>query len=319
MAILIPTSGRPESLRATLESLATAPRDGIQLHRVVVVSNPTGETDVAVCRDLASRLPLQHLVEPQAGKCQALNRGLAECGPAELIAILDDDITVDRGWFAGVHQITTRWPDKGYYGGSLRIIWPTAAVPAWAFRMPTWAFSALPTAADRVFEPGYWASPNCFWFRARLLPAGYQFPEGWVGESSLMLDLADRGFGGVIGPEATAGHNVQPALLDLDQQRRRAQLAGRSFAEMRLVPYRAKVKHARLFHRHPVVARVCCALKLTRWWAAYWLANCSMAPVRRIVRKLHALERMSTYRHYLRICQLVPEYQLHFPPWGRRA
>lgn len=73
-----------------------------------------------------------------------------------------------------------------------------------------------------------------------------------------MLDLAERGYGGVLGPDAIAYHHVGEELLDAEVVRRRAVKEGESFVAVRLVPFRSSVKQAVLFRRHPIMARLYC-------------------------------------------------------------
>ena len=131
LAVIICTRDRPASLSRTLDSLASADRTGIALH-VVVVNNSTRCDSHDVARGFQHRLPICLVREERPGTCLALSRGLLEAGEAEIIAVVDDDITVDPQWFQGVRRITRRWPAKGYYAGSLLIVWPEGEVPGWA-------------------------------------------------------------------------------------------------------------------------------------------------------------------------------------------
>jgi len=228
-----------------MESLAAADCGGIALCVVVVNDSPDSETDDVV-GSFQGRLPVCLVHETRPGKSAALNRGLPECGGAEIIAVLDDDITVDDRWFQGVRAITRRWPDKGYFAGSSFLVWPREHVPAWArhpFVTP-WAHSVWAVQKDRPIRPNCWASGNCFWFRAALLPPGYQFPDTWLTEP----------------------------------------------------PLRRTVKQAVVFHRHPVLSRVGCALCIARWHGARLLAWLLASSDRRFVRSLEATQKIAGFR-----------------------
>ena len=228
LAVIVCTRDRVQSLRRTLESLGAADRSGIAL-RIVVVNNSVCHEVEEVARGFQSQMPIRVVREERPGKCFALDRGILECGGAEIIAVVDDDMTVDSGWFQGVHQITRRWPDRGFFAGSSYIAWPYEGVPTWARdpSLSSWAYSVLATDRDRMIRPNCWASGNCFWFRACLLPKGYRFCDTWLTEPPLMLDFAERGFGGVVAPDARAWHHITSHLLDMDVIPRRAALEGR--------------------------------------------------------------------------------------------
>jgi glycosyltransferase involved in cell wall biosynthesis len=295
----------------TLESMVAADRTGFEL-LVIVVNNSGSQENEPVISSIKGQLPIRLVDEARVGKSFALNRGLAECGNADIIAVVDDDITVDHGWFLGVRRITERWSGKGFFGGSTFVVWPQVAVPTWT-RSPylrAWAYSVEEVKADRLVKPGHWVSGNCFWFRAGLLPEDYQFPEGWLTEPPLMLDLAERGYGGVLGPDAVAYHHVGEELLDAEVVRRRAVSVGESFAAVRLVPFRSSVKQAVLFRRHPIVARLYCVLNILRWIGAYGLAFTAVTTTRRFEWTLKALERIAAHRAYLRICATCEAYRL---------
>lgn len=295
----------------TLDSMVEADRTGLEL-RVIVVNNSGSHENEPVISSMKGQLPIRLVDEARVGKSFALNRGLAECGNADIIAVVDDDITVDRGWFLGVRRITERWPCKGFFGGSTYVVWPPVVAAPWT-RSPFlrgWAYSVEDVKVDRLVKPGHWVSGNCFWFRAEVLPPGYQFAGQWLTEPPLMLDLAERGYGGVLGPDAVAYHHVGEELLDAEVVRHRAVKVGESFAAVRLVPFRSSVKQAVLFRRHPIVARLYCALNILRWIGAYGLAFTAVTATRRFEWTLKAQERIAAHREYLRICGTCEAYRL---------
>ncbi len=293
-----------------LESMVAADRTGLEL-RIIIVNNSGSHANDPVISSLKGQLPIRLVDEARVGKSFALNRGLVECGNADIIAVVDDDITLDHGWFLGVRRITERWPGKGFFGGSTFVVWPQMTAAPWT-RSPylrAWAYSVEAVKADRLVKPGHWVSGNCFWFRAGLLPKDNQFPEGWLTEPPLMLDLAERGYGGVLGPDAVAYHHVGEELLDAEVVRRRAVSVGAAFAAVRLVPFRSSVKQAVLFRRHPIVARLYCALNILRWIGAYGLALTAVPASRRFERTLKALERIAAHRE-LGICGTCEAYRI---------
>jgi len=99
-------------------------------------------------------------------------------------------------------------------------------------------------------------------------------------------------------------------LLDRSVAVRNAARVGRSYAELRLCPYKRKVKQARLFNEHPVVARLFCLANGARWWLAGRLAALDPDSDRRFVRTLVALERTTTYFELCRVANRMPEYRV---------
>lgn len=183
LAVIICTRNRSQSLIRTLESMVAADRTGLEL-RIIIVNNLGSHENAPVISSMKGQLPIRLVDEGRVGKSFALNRGLEECGNADIIAVVDDDITVDRGWFLGVRRITERWPGKGFFGGSTFVVWPQVAAAPWT-RLPYlrgWAYSVEDVKADQLVKPGHWVSGNCFWFRAGVLPPGYRFAGQWLTE-----------------------------------------------------------------------------------------------------------------------------------------
>jgi GT2 family glycosyltransferase len=100
VSVVVPTCGRPELLRRTLDTLAGLDR---RPREIVVVDNaPTrpGTADV-VAGCAAAGLPVRYVAEPRRGVAHARNRGLAEA-VGELVAFVDDDVVIDAHWLDAV-------------------------------------------------------------------------------------------------------------------------------------------------------------------------------------------------------------------------
>jgi O-antigen biosynthesis protein len=100
VTVVVPTCGRPELLRRTLDSLAVLDR---RPREIVVVDNASarpGTADV-VAGCAASGLPVRYVAEPRRGVAHARNRGLAEA-IGDLVAFVDDDVVVDSQWLNAV-------------------------------------------------------------------------------------------------------------------------------------------------------------------------------------------------------------------------
>jgi glycosyltransferase involved in cell wall biosynthesis len=95
VSVVISTKDRPDDLRACLASLT---RLRTPPHEILVVDN--GSRDRATY-EVTREFPVRYLVEPTPGKSRALNRGIMEA-TGEIIAVTDDDCTVDPGWLDGL-------------------------------------------------------------------------------------------------------------------------------------------------------------------------------------------------------------------------
>ena len=315
ISVIISTRNRSDSLRVTLEALTRTDRAGLRVE-VVVVDNNSGDDTRAVAESFIPTLSVRYLFEPKTeiyGKSHALNRALDSGGLGDIVAVLDDDITPANDWFQGVHAICRRWPGKDIFTGKSRALWPQESLPGWArsSRIRGWIFSVAEYGDhDQPLEEGRWFSGNHFWFRSRVLGSGRRFKDIWLTEPDFILQLVEDGYEGMYGPDAAVEHRVQPTLLDRSVAVRNAARVGRSYAELRLCPYKRKVKQARLFNEHPVVARLFCLANGARWWLAGRLAALDPDSDRRFVRTLVALERTTTYFELCRVANRMPEYRV---------
>ena len=315
ISVIICTCNRAESLRITLDCLSRNDRDGLDFEVVVVDNNSTDDTR-RVAESFRDRLPLKYLFEPRKGrygKSHSLNRAIDAGGLGSLVAVIDDDISPRQDWLRGVQNISSRWPDQDVFTGSTLIFWPVDAVPGWALKpyIQGWIFSGgINVSNDQPLAEGRWFTGNHFWFRSRVLSGGRRFKDIWLTEPDFMLQLAEEGFGGVMGPDAVVGHRVQPGLLSKEHALRQAVKVGREYAEVRLRPCRSKVKQARLFRKHPLPARVFCIANGIRWKAMFVLLKPWSWSDNGFARSLVALERTTTYRHLLTVAGQMEAYRV---------
>jgi glycosyltransferase involved in cell wall biosynthesis len=121
----------------------------------VVDNNSTdGTRQVVDSRVSVFPAPLRYLFEGRQGKAYALNSGIGGAA-GEVIAFVDDDVRIDRGWLeAGVRPLLER-TDIDYTGGPARPIWE-APPPAWLSGDPgrLWGPIALVDygATEFIFE-----------------------------------------------------------------------------------------------------------------------------------------------------------------------
>jgi peptidoglycan/xylan/chitin deacetylase (PgdA/CDA1 family)/glycosyltransferase involved in cell wall biosynthesis len=113
--VVIPTVGRPGNVRELVRSLLDA--DTAPDEVLVVDNRPTDRGTVEMMqRDFADDERVRYLTEPVAGASRARNRGLRAAG-GELVAFLDDDVIVDAGWLAAVHESWGATPGAGCVTG----------------------------------------------------------------------------------------------------------------------------------------------------------------------------------------------------------
>jgi glycosyltransferase involved in cell wall biosynthesis len=317
ITVVISTRNRAESLRETLACLARAEVPGVHSEIVVVDNGSTDATAEVVCNAPTLR-PVRYLIEPQPGKSRALNRALSDAHLGDIVAVLDDDMSPQPGWFAGVKDICDRWPDVDLFTGSSFIIWPAVEVPDWCRhpRLRGWAFSVMNVTKEAPLSEGRWFSGNHFWFRSRVLADGRQFESGedildshFMSDAQFMLQLSEDGYRGLKAPDAICGHRIQKELLDFSVLKERAWRVGRGFAFARLRPYKSRLKQARLFRAHPILSRLYCIASIAGWSITYIIICLHPARVVKVALQLQAIQRLSTYCEYLNIAKLMPEYR----------
>jgi len=315
VSVIICTRDRADALRQTLAALAAADRAGLRAE-VVVVDNASRDATPEVIATFRESLACRYLYEPRVGsygKSHALNCALAAGRLGELVAVLDDDLSVAPDWFHGVVGLARRHPEAGLFTGRMQLRWPAGDIPPWAHdrRIHGWLFSVYyGSAQDRAPRQGQWFPGGHFWFRAHLAQAGRRFADAWLTEPQFMLQLIEEGVAAVAGPDAVVTHRIQPRLLDPSVALERAGLVGRSFAEARLRPCRASVRHARWAHRHPLAARGYCLAAWWLWGLRCWRLRHVTGREARFAERLIAVERRANFRETLRILASEPAYRV---------
>lgn len=114
-SVAICTKDRPDRLARLLGSLARLAAPGP--FEIIVVDNaPADARPREVVRSAAAA---RYVVEPRAGLDFALNAAIGAAS-GDVLAYLDDDVTVDCGWLGGLRQAWSRHHIRG----------------AWAYRRP---------------------------------------------------------------------------------------------------------------------------------------------------------------------------------------
>jgi glycosyltransferase involved in cell wall biosynthesis len=320
ITVIIPTRRRPDSLAVTLQDLAKADRQGLTVEIVVVENDDVNRSESAL-KNFQDQFVLRYYLEPRTGKSYALNRALDEGVGGRIIAVLDDDMSVDPKWFRGVIAITQRWPNKGFYTGCSAVRWPERDIPEWCKMgdLQRWAYSVEGHwTRDSEIGSDRWASGNFFWFRKGVLSDHRRFPHPNgidlntymdLLEPKFMLQLAEEGLGGVAAPDAFVWHRVQKDLLEVETLRKRAGRCGRAFADVRLRPFQKNSRRCQKFKRHPIIARAYCVWHFLRACGVRFWAPFSRQPDSQIGHQIHAEMEMAYYGELLRIASKMPEYR----------
>jgi len=102
ISIIICTRDRADSLRMTLQSIASAEIPaGWSAELLVVDNGSTDHTSQVLQNAVCNNLRLRHVMEPTPGQCFARNRGLKEA-TGDVIVFTDDDVRVPSNWIEGM-------------------------------------------------------------------------------------------------------------------------------------------------------------------------------------------------------------------------
>jgi glycosyltransferase involved in cell wall biosynthesis len=322
VSVVICTRNRAESLHETLACLTAADRRELAVE-IVVVDNGSTDPTRGVAESFAGGFRLRYLFEATTGtygKSHALNCALATGGLGEIVAVLDDDMNVAKDWYHGVMALSRRWPDASFFTGRSYVIWPSGPVPTWAGdpKVVGWLCSVLDNGEkDHPLRSGRWFSGNQFWFRSGVLGPARRFSDTWFTEPQFMLQLVEDGYYGVSGPDARAGHRIQPRLLNPTVAMARSVQTGVEIARTRLCPYRKTVRNAQLAVARPVIARAYCVAAWLRWSRRCWQTRMVDAGSARFAAKLEAVQQQANYREALRILGAMDPYRIF--RWSHRA
>ncbi len=115
MTIAICTKDRAARLTRLLDSLeAIRGECAFRSLEILVVDNAS--VDSATREVVEARTDVRYRFEPKTGLDFARNAAL-EAASGDLIAYLDDDVVVDRGWLSGLYRVWADCPDAGGYSG----------------------------------------------------------------------------------------------------------------------------------------------------------------------------------------------------------
>ena len=129
--MIIPTHNRAELLSQSLESIAQLDIPAGTTVELLVIANACTDQTVQMCQAAISNMPflMRCVVEPRAGASQARNRALAEAR-GDILAFLDDDVWVERGWLVGLLEVFNQYPGD-VVGGKVTLWWQAVEKPPW--------------------------------------------------------------------------------------------------------------------------------------------------------------------------------------------
>jgi glycosyltransferase involved in cell wall biosynthesis len=128
LTVILATYNGAHVLPRTLSGYARQGDVGFSWKLIVVDNGSTDETP-QIIREFATRLPLQALIEPVAGKNRALNTGLSAV-EGEFVIVTDDDAIPQAGFLEGWWDASRLRPDYQVFGGSVRPSFEVAP-PEW--------------------------------------------------------------------------------------------------------------------------------------------------------------------------------------------
>lgn len=279
VCVLVPTCGRPSSLRLLLDALAEQDDPGVPWSVLVVDNRAPG--DVPGDPIDLSRIPIESRVvrEPLRGASYARNRGLDEID-APLTVLLDDDAAPDRGWLAAlVEPILAGRADVT--AGPI-VLQDDVAFPAWmgpSFAGYLTAYSRgddeVALSTDDFFLTCNAAAPTELFRRAGgFHPALGPRPRAQITNDDVALSLAlhDLDARIVYVPTARVVHEVPTQRLRPGWVLRRAHSQGRSDRRLELVRGRERVRR-RLALRHGLgVMRGRFLIHAREGFASKWVA-----------------------------------------------
>jgi len=150
VTVILCTFNRCQLLRTALDSVALSTMPEGVAWEVLVVDNHSTDGTRQVVEDFAQHYPtrFRYLYEAQPGKSYALNAGINQA-KGELLAFVDDDVTVESTWLARL----TAPLQSGRYAGVGGRVFPqwTAEPPLWLVR-EGWVVSGPLVYFDRGNE-----------------------------------------------------------------------------------------------------------------------------------------------------------------------
>lgn len=251
-SIIIPTAGRPNSVKTAVESVLTQKQSYPNTELIVVDNN----SDPALAKDLSAycnkwKDQLRYFHEPTPGLTAARHRGAAEA-IGDILTFLDDDVELSDTWLSAI---------QGAFQNPAIVLVGGPSIPRFTSSIPSWFWDFLePTPYGGWMHP--WLSlldignevpnidPNYVWglnfsirkqalyssggFNPDLVPAQLQRWQG-DGETGLTKKIQKLGLRADYIQKALLYHLCGPERLNKEYFIKRAYYQGvcDSFAEIR--------------------------------------------------------------------------------------
>jgi len=129
VSVIIPTYNRCAALRSAVNSALN--QDGLNPLEVLVVDNNSQDNTREVVHSMMEQYPgkVRYLVERNQGNAYARNKGI-QAAKGEIIAFIDDDVTVDSDWLRSLKKVLDERRDLSFVGGRV--------LPQWNEPPPSW-------------------------------------------------------------------------------------------------------------------------------------------------------------------------------------
>lgn len=252
ITVVVVTRNRRDLLCQTLESLLRCDDLDLGDCEILVVDNGSTDDTRQAVEDMArgAQVPVRFVVEPEVGASRARNCGFRE-SRGELIAFLDDDVEVDKGWVKALREVSRQYPNAAAFGGRATADW-IRPPPRWlAMSGPYEVRAGAYVAHDRGDESfryhrrailpitancavRRWAWRKYGGFRPDLDRKGKELLSG--GDTEFFRRLILGGDEVVYAPKMTVSHPAIPERLTKSYVRRWHFHFGRSMVRMFGIP-----------------------------------------------------------------------------------
>lgn len=112
------TRNRSATLQRLLDSIEAAEKHPDFAYEIVVVLNACTDRSREVLQSYAGRLCINVTDEPKIGISSARNAAIA-VSRGRVIAWLDDDVVINRGWFGAYKTALAKYPGAAFFGGPI--------------------------------------------------------------------------------------------------------------------------------------------------------------------------------------------------------
>jgi GT2 family glycosyltransferase len=221
--VIVATHARPASIARLLASLAIQLKDG---ERELLIAENGTAAPVQLDQAIGAH---RHLHEPRAGKCRIQNRAISNAA-GEILAFLDDDLTVTPGYLDAVELFFDEHPEFVAMKG--RII-PAEDPDEKVGPMAVYLDLPIADHGDQVCEVKGVLGANMA-FRASVIKQVGQFDErlgpgacGHEEETEISARIRRAGFRIGYAPRALAYHEVDRNRADRERFIRIARERGR--------------------------------------------------------------------------------------------